>query len=74
MEILWEHKVRSFFFLPKGIRKQKRTVRNLEKWELGVFQVSKVEKRALRRKKNMDKGKEIQEVREYLRTNKSLKL
>lgn len=66
--------MRSFFFLPKGIRKQKRTVRNLEKWELGVFQVSKVEKRALRRKKNMDKGKEIQEVREYLRTNKSLKL
>lgn len=41
---------------------------------IGVFQVSKVEKRALRRKKNMDKGKEIQEVREYLRTNRSLRL
>ena len=47
-----------FFFLGWGIRKHIKgtTVRDLEKEEIGVFQVSTVEKEALRRKKN--KGKE----------------
>ncbi len=48
-----------FFFLFGGVRKYiKGTVRNLENSDTGVFQVSKFEKGALRRKKNTGKGKE----------------
>lgn len=57
---------REFFFYLAGIKKHiKGTVRDLEKQEIGVSQISKVETGILRRKKK-GKGKETYERSEHV--------
>lgn len=68
-EIYWRYyrntEKRALFFYLRGIRKHiKRTVRDLEKQEMGVSQISKVETGILRRKKG--KGKETHERSEHV--------